>query len=106
MSDDLNFQNISTVANNLQPKPVTIAAATTIAPTTFLTFISGTTAITTITPPVTGAHLLAFVFTTTTPGTVGTTGNISIGSTTIAQNRVVLLAYDPLTAKYYLNNTV
>lgn len=100
MPDDLNFQQISTVQNQLQPKPVTIASTTTIAPTTFLTFISGVVQIKTITPPVTGAHLLALVFTTTTPTTTLTTGNIA-NAIVPATSLPVLLVYDPLTAKYY-----
>lgn len=102
MADDLDFQNISTVQNSLQPQPVTVAAATTIAPTTFLTLVTGTTTVATITPPVTGTHLLALQFTTTTPGTVATTGNILLGSTTIAQNVPILLIYNPITAKYVI----
>ena len=84
------------------PLPPTIAAATTIAPTTFITFISGTTNIATVTPPVVGAHMLALIFTTTTPGSVLTTGNVAVGSTVIAQKVPVLLFYDPSTAKYYI----
>ncbi len=102
MADDLNFQNISTVQSQLQPKPVTIAATTTIAPATFLTFVTGTTTVATITPPVTGAHMLALAFTTTTPGTVATTGIILLGSTTIAQYVPILLIYDPIQAKYLI----
>lgn len=100
MSDDLNFQNISTVQNNLQPTPVTIAAATTIAPTTFITIVSGTTQIKTITPPVTGSHLLAMIFTDATPGVTLTTGNIIIASTPVT-SKLLLLAYNPLNGKYY-----
>lgn len=100
MADDLNFQNISTVQNSLQPKPVTVASTTTIAPTTFLTFITGTVATTTITPPVTGTHMLALVWTTTTPPSMGTTGNILVATTTIAQNVPVFMIYDPNQAKY------
>lgn len=99
---DLNFQNLSTVQDQLQPMPVTLASATTIAPATFLTFVSGTTDIKTITPPVTGTHLLTMVFTDSSPGDVLTTGNILIGTTTVAQNSIVLFVYDPTQAKYYV----
>jgi len=97
---DLQFQDLSTVANSGQPKPVTIASAATVAPTTFLTFISGTTAIATVTPPATGAHLLVFVFTNATPTAFTTTGNIKAVSTP-AQNLPVVLVYNPIEAKYY-----
>jgi len=99
---DIDFNQLSTVQSDKQPTPKTIASATTVAPTTFLTFITGTTAITTITPPVPGQHMLAFIFTTTTPGAVQTTGNVLVGSTTIAQNSPVLFFYDPIQAKYYI----
>ena len=100
MSDAL-FQNISTVQSQLQPNPVTMAAATTIAPTTFVTFLTGTTSVATITPPVTGSHMLCLVSTDsgTTNATV-TTGNINKASTFV-QNKALLLVYDPATAKYY-----
>jgi len=95
---DLEFQNFSTVQSVLQPKPVTMAAAATIAPSTFLTFLSGATAVATITPPVTGCHMLALCFTATN-GTTVTTGNILTAYSAV-QNRPVLLIYDPVQAKY------
>ena len=98
---DIDFQNISTVHNLLQPKPVTIASATTVAPTTFLSFISGTTAIATVTPPVTGAHMLCFIFTAATPVAFTTSGNIKLVATH-TQNMPMFLIYNPLDAKYYV----
>jgi hypothetical protein len=103
---DLNFQDISTVQSGLQPKPVTITAAATIAPTTFLTFIAGTTAIATITPPVTGAHMLAIVATSTNWAGAVTTGNILVASVTNSElwaNKLSLFVYNPLNGKYYPN---
>jgi len=100
MADDLNFQQLSTVQNANQPKPVTIASAATVAPSTFLTFISGTVAIATVTPPVTGAHLLVFIFTTTTPTAFTTTGNIKYVATP-TQNIPTFLVYNPIDGKYY-----
>jgi hypothetical protein len=99
---DVDFQNLSTVQSNLQPKPVTMAAATTIAPSTFLTLITGTTAVNNITPPVTGTHLLALIFTATNPGAFGTTGNIDVTGITTpgTANRVTFLVYNPNSAKY------
>lgn len=98
---DLNFQDLSTVQSGQQPKPNTIASAATVVPITFLSFISGTTAIATVTPPVTGAHMLAFIFTTTTPTAFTTTGNMK-SVTTPTQNTVNLLIYNPVEAKYYV----
>lgn len=100
---DVDFANISTVQSALQPKPVTVAAAATIAPTTFLTKITGTTAVNTVTPPVSGAHMLAFIFTATNPSAFGTTGNIDVTAITTpgTGSRVTFMVYDPLSAKYF-----
>ena len=98
---DLLFQNISTVQSQQQPNPATLASATTIAPTTFVTFLTGTTSIATVTPPVTGSHMLCLVSTDTgTTNATVTTGNIAKASTFV-QNKALYLAYDPATAKYY-----
>lgn len=98
---DLNFQDLSTVANRQQPLPPTLASAATVAPSTFLTFISGTVAIATITPPATGAHMLCFIFTTTTPTAFTTTGGNIKYVMTPTQNIPVLLIYSPTENKYY-----
>src|SRR5689334_13681349 len=100
MADDLNFQNLSTVQNQGQLMPVTLASATTIAPKTFLTFVTGTTDVATVTPPVTGTHALVMQFTDSAPGDILTTGNVLIGTTTVAQNSIVLLVYNPVVSKY------
>lgn len=99
---DLLFQNLSTVQSLQQPMPVTVASTTTIAPTTFLTFVTGTIDVTTITPPVTGCHVLQLQFTDASPGDILTTGNVLIGSTTVAQYSIVQLTYNPIAAKYLL----
>ena len=97
---DLNFQDLSTVQSGLQPKPVSITAAATIAPSTFLSVISGSTAVVTVTPPVTGAHMLCFVFTTTTPTAFTTAGNINAIATP-SSGIPCFMVYNPLTSKYY-----
>ncbi|MET0787064.1 MAG: hypothetical protein ABWY25_10195 [Paenisporosarcina sp.] len=102
---DLNFQDLSTVANMLQPKPPTIASAATVAPSTFLSFISGTVAIATVTPPATGVHMLAFVFTTTTPTAFTTTGGNIKAVATPTTNLPVFLIWNPLESKYYVSVT-
>lgn len=100
MADDLNFQQLSTVQNELMQKPRTIASAATIAPTTFLTFISGTVQIATITPPVTGAHMLVTIHTDVAPVDYLTSGNI-LNAVDPAQNLMNFFVYDPIQAKYY-----
>jgi hypothetical protein len=97
---DLDFQNLSTVQSSLQPKPASIASAATVVPTTGLSIITGTTVIQTVTPPVSGYHMLAFIFTTTTPGTLSLTGGNILANFTPASNVPVLLFYNPITGKY------
>lgn len=99
---DLLFQQLSTVQSDQQLMPVTMAAATTVAPTTFITYLSGTTDLTTVTPPVTGSHMLVFVFTDASPGDILTTGNVPLGLTTVTQNAPLLLFYNPVAATYFI----
>lgn len=77
--------------------PVTVASAATITPTTFLTILTGNTAVVTITPPVTTPHMLAVQF----AGVAGVTaaGNILTAKASIA-GMVILFIYNPATAKY------
>lgn len=99
---DLLHQNFATVQSNEQPRPVTVASTTSIAPQGFLTLVSGTIDVATVTPPVTGAHMLCLVFTNGSPGDLLTTGNVLVGTTTVTQNAPLLLFYDPNQAKYYV----
>jgi hypothetical protein len=94
---DLEFQNLSTVQNSLQPGPATIASATTIAPTGFLSIISGTAAIVNVTPPVSGTHMLIFI--PSGAFTFTTAGNISLVMTAVV-NSMVVMVFNPLTGKY------
>lgn len=96
---DLLFQNFSTVQSNQQPQPVTIASATTIAPSTLITYLTGTAQVADITPPVTGQHMLVLIFTDQTPGTMLTTGNIAT-AVVPDQNTPTLMFYDPTTETY------
>lgn len=98
---DLNFQQLSTVQSNQSPAVPTVASATTVAPTTFATIFTGTAQLTNITPPVTGCHMLCFIFSDGAPGAFLTTGNIKTAYTPI-QNRPVFLVYVPAENKYYV----
>ncbi len=101
---DLLFQNISSVQSNLQPAPVTLTAAATLAPSTYVTFITGTTALVTLTPPVTGQHSLVLISKITNWAGATTAGNIIVASITNGTtwlNRPNLFVYDPASAKYY-----
>ena len=102
MADDLNFQKLNTVQSGVMPNPVTLTGALTIAPTTRLSFVTGTFGTSTITPPVTGYHELVLVFTDATPVTFVTTGNIKSAYLPIT-NRPIALHYDPATAKYWVS---
>lgn len=95
---DLEFQNFSTVQSMAQQPPVTLVAAATIAPRTFLTILSGTTAVANITPPVTGCHMLAIVAGTTTAAYT-TSGNIT-GVTTASTENPSLFIFNPLSGEY------
>jgi hypothetical protein len=97
---ELDFQLLSTVQSNVMPKPNTIASATTIAPTGFITVVSGTAAIVTVTPPVSGAHMLVLIPSGAFTGT--TAGNLATVITTAAVGEPILLFYNPNTAKYNL----
>ena len=79
----------------------TIASATTIAPTTQIAFVSGTTAIATITAPspisLGGGQITLIptgIFTTTTAG------NIALASTAVV-GKALIMTYDATTTKWY-----
>ena len=102
-SSDYIFERLSTVQNDKQATPKTIASASDISATpieTFITFVTGTTAIATITPPAAGQHMLVLIFINVAPGGVTTGGNILV-ATDPAQNVPLLLFYDPIQQKYY-----
>jgi len=77
--------------------PVTIPSAATIAPTGFLTVLTGNVAVSTITPPVPHSHMLAIQFAGT--GGVASGGNILTTTASVA-GQVMLLVYNPASGKY------
>ena len=93
-----DWQQLATVQGPTSPRGATIASGATVAPTTFLTILTGNTAISTITPPVPFGHMLAFLF----AGTAGvaTGGNIQTAKASVA-GEVMLLVYNPAQAKYH-----
>lgn len=96
---DLEFQKMSSVQGFPGGGVRTIVAAATIAPTTFLTKLSGTTALANITAPVSGAHLIAIVAGTTTAAFT-TSGNIASVTTAADTTSPILFIYDPVTGDY------
>jgi hypothetical protein len=105
MSWIADMQALVSPQSALQPKPVTIASAATVAPTTKLTRITGDTSITKITPPVEGYHELVFVFDDAHANAFNTggavPGAIATAYTSIV-DRPVMLFYDPRTQLYYV----
>lgn len=95
-----NFQQLSTVQNGAMQTPLTLASAATIAPLTFVTFITGTVQIATITPPIDGCHMLITIHTDVAPVDYLTSGNI-LNAVDPAQNLMNFFVYDPIQRKYY-----
>lgn len=94
---DSDWAQISPYQGPTSPKPVTVASAATIVPTTFLTVLTGNTAVVNITPPVTFGHMLAVQF----AGTAGVTaaGNIATAKASVA-GEIILFVFNPITQKY------
>lgn len=100
---DLLHQNFDTVQSNQQPTPVSVDIAATIAPTTFLTILVGSTTqtVAVITPPVTGTHLLALQSSITNALTnSGTIAGAITGTLTLVAGSPALFLYNPITQKY------
>jgi len=99
---DLLFQQISTVQDITQPVPTTIASATTISPSTFLTFVTGSVVITTMNPFTSGSHMLVLIF-TGAPAVIpaGTLpGQFKVAVTPTANIPVVCI-YDPISQLWW-----
>ena len=85
---------------NLGAAP-TVASATTIAPTTAVVLVSGTTTIETITAPAPIATLGGTITIIPTGVFVtGVTGNIALASTSVV-SKALHMTYDPTTTKWY-----
>jgi len=96
MSDLLN-QNFGVVQSDKQPLPVTVASATTLVPTTRLTFVTAQVQVANITPPTTGYCSVVLCFTDAAPGAFLTNGAVNPIKTAYQpiQNRPITLHYDP-----------
>lgn len=96
-STDIQFQDFSTVQSLQQQKPQTIASANVIAPVSFLTILTGNVVVKTITPPLTGLHMIAIQF----AGVAGVdaTGNVLTLTASVA-GQIMLLVFNPSTNKY------
>lgn len=99
-SPDLMFQNLSTAQGSQNIKPNTVASAATIAPSSFITFVTGTVAVVNITPPLEGQHMLVLIYTNAAPVAFTTAGNIKRIATPV-QNIPMILLWNPNDSKYY-----
>ena len=103
---NLEVFQFSTVQTRQQPKPVTMAAAATVAPTTKLTFLTGQVQLATLTPNDAQAYQeVTLVFTHAAPGAFLTTGNLQVAYQPI-QNRPIDLCYDPIGGKWWVKAVV
>ena len=94
-----------TAQSEQNAKPNTIASAATITPTHKFTRLTGTTEVTTITPPNAGGYCeLTLVFTSAYANAlntgVATRGGIAVAYTSVA-NRPIDVCYDPRTGLWY-----
>lgn len=88
-------------ANVVNPDIPAMASATTIAPTSQITRLTGTTALATITPPSPYFNGPLWLYSTdSSPFTTVTTGNIAL-ATTVVRYQLLSLVYDPSTSKWY-----
>lgn len=93
--------NFSTFQGNLQQKPVTMPSAETLIISTLLSFITGTTTVNNIIPPLEGQHMLAIVpLDGNTLFGTGSPTNIAIAFNA-AQGLAATLIYDPIGKKYW-----
>jgi len=91
---------IETTLMTRQAAP-TVASGTTIAPSTYIVFVSGITTVQTITPPAPIATQGgAITIIPTGVFVTGLTGNIALASTTIV-NKALIMTYDVTTTKWY-----
>lgn len=91
----------TTLSDAVTTAAPTIASATTIAPTTPIVFVSGTTAIATITVPAAlGSYNNRITLIPTGAFTTTTAGNIALISTAVV-SRALTMTYDATTVKWY-----
>lgn len=105
---DLLHQNFNPAQNNLQPSPVTMAAAATIVPTTRLTFLTGQVQVANITPPTSGYCEVVLCFTHAAPGAFLTNGSANPIKTAYQpiQNRPITLHWDPVSNFWWVEAVV
>lgn len=105
---DLLAQNFANAQTNQQPRPNTIASATTITPQQRLTFVTGTTQVANIVPPTSGYCSVTLCFTDEAPGAFLTNGaNYPIKTAyQPIQNRPITLHWDPSSEYWWVEAVV
>ena len=96
---NLAFMSFVPLVGNGTSAP-TLASAGTIEPTTAVSFVSGTTAISTITIPYSFVGSGQITLIPTGLFTTNTAGNIALATTAVV-NKALILTYDDVTAKWY-----
>lgn len=97
-SKDLGLADLMVARGADAAKPPTIASAATIAPTTFVTVVSGAAAIVNITPPADGWHVLVLI--PTGAFTMTAAGNLLTAMAAATVGQPVICIYNPNTGKY------
>lgn len=97
-SPDLLANQLGTPQSASMIPPATVASATTIAPTGFISLVSGTAAIVNVTPPIAGAHMLVLI--PTGLFTMTAAGNLITALPAAVVGIPILLFYNPTTGKY------
>jgi hypothetical protein len=106
---NLDNWNFSTIQTRLQPKPVTMASAATLAPTTKLTFVTDQVQLANITPNDPQAYQeVTLCFTHAAPGAFLTNGADYpiVTAYQPIQNRPVDLCYNPITKNWWVKAVV
>ncbi len=101
-----DFSALQSIQNELTQKPRTIASAASISPTTRFTYITGTTPVQTIVPPLPGQyHELIFNFETAHANSFAAGGNINLlGPVTSVGQRPLLGCFNPIDNLWYIHS--
>lgn len=95
---DLNHQLFNTTQPEKTVLPKTLASANVIAPSGFLTVLTGDVVVKTITAPLEGVHMIAIKFAGVNG--VDATGNVATAKASVA-GEIMLLVFNPLDSQYY-----
>ena len=110
MSDTINiadWNKLRPVSEGPFPNEALVASASTIAPTTYHSIVTGTTSVNAITIPYAGfSGTLAFTFTSSGPGatTVTTGTNIAV-ATTVIRYKTLFMTYNQANSLWYPSYT-